>query len=61
MLFCEFNQIYDCIMGIVVCLIICRASFPELAVSDHKSDSSSEREKVMGIIAGMISAGMSFG
>ena len=41
-------------------IILCRAHFPELtAVSE--SDSSSDHEKIMGIIAGMISAGMSFG
>ena len=32
-------------------------SFPELM----DSESDSQREKIMGIIAGMISAGMSFG
>jgi hypothetical protein len=39
-------------------VLYCRTKFPELV--DSESDSG-QREKIMGIIAGMISAGMSFG
>ena len=43
----------------VMFFAIYRTKFPELMVDSESN--SGQREKIMGIIAGMISAGMSFG
>ena len=37
--------------------MLCRTNFPELV----DSESDSQQEKIQGIIAGMVNAGMSFG